>query len=129
MNSLRTVRLDKRLGWPDIPSSAGVVGVDDQPQGRYVGLSGANIATLALSQNKPRDPHLVSANAMVQTWSVDRGRVKFRLKGHLPVKLSIGGCSGASGGGSARIRSDGGRRVVHLSYPGNDSKEVTLSCR
>jgi len=66
---------------------------------------------------------------MVQSWTADRGRLKFRLKGHLPVKLSIGGCAGASGGGSARIRTDGGRRVVHLSYSSNDTKDVTLSCR
>jgi hypothetical protein len=129
MNSLRTVRLDKRLGWPDITESAGVVGVEDQPQGRYVSLSGTSIATLALSQKKPSEPHLVSANAMVQSWTVDRGRVKFRLKGHMPVKLSIGGCTGASGGGSARIRTDSGRRLVQLSYASSDTKEVTLSCR
>jgi hypothetical protein len=129
MNNLRTVRLDKRLGWPNLADSAGVIGVEDDPQGRYVALSGASIATLALSQKKPTDPHLVSANATVQSWSVDRGRVKFRLKGHQPVKMSIGGCSGASGAGGAKVRTDSGRRLVQLSFPSSDTREVTLSCR
>ena len=99
-----------------------MVGVEDEPQGRYVALSGTSIATLALPRSKPSEPHLVSANAMVQSWTRRPGRVKFRLKGHLPVKLSIGGCTGASGGGSARIRTDSGRRLVQLSYASSDTQ-------
>src|SRR6185295_6201982 len=46
--SLRTVRLDKRLGWPNIVDSQEVIAVEDIPQGRYVALSGAPSTILAL---------------------------------------------------------------------------------
>ena len=32
MGALRTVRLDKRLGWPELEDSSGVVGVEDVPR-------------------------------------------------------------------------------------------------
>ena len=131
LGALRTVRLDKRLGWPAVGDSIGVVGVEDSPSGRYVALSGSQMATLALQSKKPTDPHLVYANAPLLSWSVDRGRVKFRLKGHMPVVMAVGGCSPSDGGGvsGARVRVDGGKRQVQLSFAGTDTREVTLSCR
>jgi polysaccharide biosynthesis protein PelA len=129
LGNLRTVRLDKRLGWPDMDDSSGVVGVEDQPQGRYVSLSGASAATLALAQKKPTQPHLVYANAPIQSWLRQGGRVRFRLKGHVPVDMAVGGCSGGGGAAGARVRIDAGRRVVQLRFAGSDTREVTLQCR
>ncbi|HEY0711558.1 MAG TPA: hypothetical protein VGF45_02720, partial [Polyangia bacterium] len=51
--NLRTVRLDKRLGWPNIADSSGVIGVQDLPQGRYVSLAGNGPVTLAVQNNRP----------------------------------------------------------------------------
>jgi polysaccharide biosynthesis protein PelA len=127
--ALRTVRLDKRLGWPNIVDSQEVVGVEDIPQGRYVALSGAQSVTLALQANRPTVPHLVSANVPVVSWSRDRETVKFRLKGHMPVDMTIGGCSPSSSVGNARLRVDSGKRTARLTFPSSDTREVTLSCR
>ena len=75
MGTLRTVRLDKRLGWPDMADSAGVVGRGRyRPRAATSPCRGRTRATLALSAaTGPAMPHLVSANATVQSWSVDRG--------------------------------------------------------
>ena len=40
LGTLRTLRLDRRLGWPDLNNSNGVAGVTDSGPGRYVALSG-----------------------------------------------------------------------------------------
>jgi hypothetical protein len=127
--ALRTVRLDKRLGWPNIVDSQDVIGVEDIPQGRYVALSGATHVTLALQANRPTVPHLESANATVMSWSRDRETVKFRLKGHSPVDMTIAGCTPSGGAGGARLRVDSGKRTARLTFSGSDTREVTLSCR
>jgi polysaccharide biosynthesis protein PelA len=131
LGALRTLRLDKRLGWPAVGDSIGVVGVDDGPSGRYVALSGAPTATLALAPKKPTDPHLAYANATLQSWSVDRSRVRFRLRGHVPVVMALGGCnpSGGVDAPGARVRVDASKRTVQLSFGGQDTREVSISCR
>ena len=71
LGTLRTLRLDRRLGWPDLNNSSGVAGVTDTGPGRYVALSGEPEVTLALTSAKPAMPHLVSANAQVVSWKRD----------------------------------------------------------
>ncbi len=130
LGSLRTVRLDRRLGWPDFNNSVGVAGVTDTGPGRYVAFGGEPEVTLALTSQKPTLPHLVSANAAVVSWTRDRSKVTFRLKGHMPVNATIGGCpSGEGVAGASRVRVDVARRTVRLSFPSNDTREVSLPCR
>jgi hypothetical protein len=130
LGALKTVRLDRRLGWPDLANSVGVAGVNDSGPGRYVAFSGEPEATLALTSSKPAQPHIVSANAAVVSFTRDRSRITFRLKGHQPVQVAIGGCTSGDGvAGASRVRVDLPRRMVKLSFPGNDTREVTMPCR
>jgi hypothetical protein len=127
---LRTVRLDKRLGWPNLAASSEVIGVEDMAQGRYIALSGARNATLALQPERPTQPHLVSANARVISWQRDHENLRFRFRGHLPVDLTLGGCAPATATiAGARVRVDTARRTTRLSFAGVDTREVTLVCR
>ncbi len=128
-NTLRTVRLDKRLGWPNIVDSKGVAGVEDLVQGRYVALTGEGAASLAVQANRPTVPHLASANAAIVSWSRDRDVVKFQLKGHVPVDMTVAGCTPSGGVGGARVRVDNGKRTARLTFPATDTREVTLTCR
>jgi hypothetical protein len=127
--ALRTIRFDKRLGWPNVADSTGVVGVQDLPQGRYVSLAGNGPVVLAVQNNKPTVPHLVSANATLQSWSRERDTVRFRFKGHVPVEVTIGACTPAGAPGGARLRVDSGKRTARLNFSGLDTREVTVSCR
>lgn len=130
--TLRTVRLDKRLGWPNLVDSSNVAGAEDSGPGRYVALAPGEQAVLALQANRPTLPHLVSANAQVVSWQRDRETVKFQLRGHQPVELTIGGCTpsgSTSGGASARLRVDAGKKQARLTFSASDTREVTLSCR
>ncbi len=129
LGALKTVRLDRRLGWPDLANSVGVAGVNDTGPGRYVAFSGEPEVTLALTTSKPSQPHIVSANAAIVSFTRDRSRITFRLKGHQPVQVAIGGCTSAEGvAGASRVRVDLPRRVVKLSFPSNDTHEVTMPC-
>jgi hypothetical protein len=130
LTALRTVRLDRRLGWPDLDASSGVVGVNDIPQGRYVSLSGEPSVRLALAATAPAGPHLVSANAPLRAWVRSSKRVGFRLRGGRPVEAVVGGCSplGIAAGG-ARVRVDDKRRQVRLVFRESDSGQVVVECR
>jgi hypothetical protein len=92
--ALATVRLPAALGWPDLDRSAGVVGVRDLPQGRYVALAPGGNAVLTLAPRAPGGPYLAAANAAVVSFRREGHQAWLRLRGHVPVEASIGGCLG-----------------------------------
>mgnify|MGYP001229614604 CR=1 FL=1 len=89
LDKLRTVRLDKDMGWPDLRRSQGVAGVRDLPQGRYVHLS-QDHATLALRPDRDSRPALEQANVPLQRWEyLDDQRVKVSMQGEFPVEFGV----------------------------------------
>ncbi|HEY8079819.1 MAG TPA: endo alpha-1,4 polygalactosaminidase [Labilithrix sp.] len=71
LGELRTVRLAKDLGWPDLRASTGVGAVRDVPQGRYVSLTEARdrgAAILALRETPDTGAHVVHVNGRVRAW-------------------------------------------------------------
>jgi hypothetical protein len=130
--SLRTVRIDDQLGFPNFDASVGVVGVSAAPAlpgARYVALSGAGSATLQLQAEPPRVPHLVAANAAVLNWSRAERVVDFRLRGHMPIHMTIGGCVAQTSVAAARTRVDAAHATVTLDFAGNDTGQVSLRCQ
>ncbi|MDX8407951.1 MAG: polysaccharide deacetylase family protein, partial [Mariprofundaceae bacterium] len=88
--ALRTVRLDKSMGWPDLNTSHGIAGVIDLPQGRYIHLLGEGGDTLLrLRQRPPSQIYLLQANAELRHWLVQGKRIRLRLAGHMPVRFSL----------------------------------------
>jgi hypothetical protein len=130
LGTLRTVRLDEQLGWPDLERSINVVGVRDTPQGRYVALGPGEQTVLALTATPPQVPHLMSSNALVTSWSRSGDQLRFRLAGHLPVNVSIAACVAARPANlPAEVEVDAARRITRLRFAGTDTQEVRLSCR
>ncbi|MBL4760002.1 MAG: endo alpha-1,4 polygalactosaminidase [Mariprofundaceae bacterium] len=88
---LKTLRLDKGLGWPDLQHSQGVAGMNALKQGRYVHLSGLDHGSYVLKfQNKrPRQAYLLRANAILKQWDVKGKTIHFRMKGHMPIQFSM----------------------------------------
>jgi hypothetical protein len=132
--SLRTVRVDNQLGWPDFEGSTGVIGVhpatSDSPQGaRYVALSGAPSVTLLLQPDLPAVPHLLAANAAIVAWSREGRVLHFQLRGHLPVTLTVGACTPTGEVGGARVRLDAAKQTVVLTFSRPDTGKVILRCK
>ncbi|MFO7705368.1 MAG: bifunctional glycoside hydrolase 114/ polysaccharide deacetylase family protein, partial [Halopseudomonas sp.] len=89
LQGLRTVRLDPLLGWPDLLASAGVAGVVDLPQGRFVHLSSAR-ALLALQPERDAAPALEQANVPLTAWRyLDARRVELSFAGEFPISFSV----------------------------------------
>lgn len=126
--ALRTLRLDRRLGWPDLTRSVGVAGVRELPAGRYLALTGEAHPRLYLQPEPPRGLYLESANAVVQTWRrLGDKRVEFRLAGHLPVELWIANGATCRLRGAAATTSRRGS-ALQLRFAQPDTGLVTLEC-
>lgn len=127
--ALRTLRLQAR--WPDLRRSVGVVGVRDLPQGRYVGLAGHRASLLYLTDKPPTTPHLQRANAPVESWHRTGNKLRFRLRGHLPVRLTIAGlsspCKVIHSASTPQQRYAEG--VQHFSFNRPDTGETALQCK
>lgn len=93
MHDLRTVRLDRRLGFPDLSRSRGVAGVREVSQGRYVALTGEDPVVLALSPKPPAQPYLVEANGEVESFAPTPTGARLRLRAHQPLRFSVAGSS------------------------------------
>ncbi len=131
LGEVRTVRLPEALGWPDLKRSLNVIGVRAGPDGRFVAVLPGDPVVLALAPEPPREPHLVSSNARVIAWTRDGAVLRFRLRGHLPVELTVGGCVPVGrpwlqAGGSVEV--DRGARLTHLRFAEVDTGDLVLSC-
>jgi polysaccharide biosynthesis protein PelA len=138
LGALHTVRLPQALGYPDLAASAGVAGVRDVPQGRYVTLVGSS-AVLRLSPSAspdgPSTPHLVHANGQVLAWRAEGGAdkrvISLQIRGNVPLVITVGGtdrpCVLRGPAGNVPGRRVGKESVFAL--PAKDTGEATLDCR
>jgi hypothetical protein len=139
--ALTTVRLPAALGWPDLDRSAGVVGVRDLPQGRYVALAPGGAAVLAVGAQPPAGPYLEAANAAVVSFRREGNAARVRLRGHVPVEAEIGGCAGGIAvrrapppefmrASAVKVRASGNVTVKghHLRFAESDTGEIDVIC-
>lgn len=93
LGELRTLRLDPRLGWPDMSRSNAVAGVRDVSQGRYMHLTDdldRGVAVLGFSSSIPTAPRLQHANGRARLWRVrDPRHAKIRIEATMPVELTV----------------------------------------
>lgn len=104
LGSLRTLRLPRDLGWPDLARSPAVAAVRDLPQGRYITLTApartaGGRARLVLADDAPGLPYIADSNARVLRFTRVRKKaharghagvvIELRLRGHLPVSVTV----------------------------------------
>jgi hypothetical protein len=135
MTTLRTLRIDRALGYPDMERSRGVAGFRDLPQGRYVHLTGGEVSLLQFSQAPPVAPYLRRANAEIVRWERQGATIDFQLRGHMPVLVVVGDPSGRcrldeESGTSTTSRATSTRYgdELTLSFTDADTGERTLDC-
>lgn len=62
---LRTLRIDKEIGFPDMARSKGVIGFNDHVDGRYIHLDGGGEYELYLRHDTPNLPYLIESNGRI----------------------------------------------------------------
>ncbi|QFT83372.1 hypothetical protein FIU88_00135 [Halomonas sp. THAF12] len=126
---LRTLRLPRALGWPDLAASRGVAGVRDTDTGRYVALSGAGDSLLQLSPRPPETPHLRLANGRISRWEQhDAKRLSLRLAAEqVSLRIELAGMNDCDIDAPGARQQQQGDRVI-LSYAGSHSDRIEVSC-
>ncbi|ERJ18925.1 PelA protein [Salinisphaera shabanensis E1L3A] len=125
---MRTVRLPERLGWPDVRTSRGVVGVRDLTQGRYVALSGEPRVKLNLASGAPSVPYVHRSNGRITQWRHSGGDVTLEMAAeHVPLEIELAGTAGCRVSANGASRRGGGNTVT-LRYTGSTSGPVRIDC-
>lgn len=93
LDRLRTVRVPRSLGWPDLAQSQDVASINEEGEFRYVSFGGDEQPSLVFSDEPPSRPYIAWANATVERWSEEDGTVALRLRGHGPVRFTVEGAS------------------------------------
>jgi hypothetical protein len=129
LGGLRTVRIPRSLGWPDLERSRGVAAIREAGDVRYVSFAPVEDPSLVLSDEPPLRPYLTWANALVENWSQRDGAVAVRLRGHEPVRFAVAGSSGCTltspEGTFAPTRS---REGETFAIPTADTSDAILEC-
>ncbi len=129
--ALRTLRIDKKMGYPDLRRSRGVVGYRDTKQGRYLHLDGSGDVWLKLRPTPPTDtPYLIASNARIAYAKRSQKELHVRLSAHVPLRARFylpRGCRVSILGRGLQRRMHG----RHLQLFGRRAKtaEVHIVCR
>jgi len=97
-NEVRTLRVPKRMGFPDLERSEGVLGWWDEDDVRYIHLGGSSASRVVMAEKPPGHFRLSRANARVQAIAAG-----WRVEGSRPLELEFAQANGC------RILVDGKR--------------------
>jgi hypothetical protein len=130
LGPLRTVRMPRSLGWPDLLQSRGVASISEAGESRYVSFGPEKTPTLALSDEPVQGAYLCWANASLDRWSSQGRTVALRLHGHEPVRFavheSLSGCTLTARGRTIRPSRAGDRATFSLADA--DTGDARLEC-
>jgi hypothetical protein len=127
LGALRTVRLPKSAGFPDLEASEQVAGFADHNDARYFHLS-ADHAELVLTPVAPRAPYLVEANARLTAFRRTPTGLELGLAGHAPVTLAFANaarCEPSPKPATVKRTPSG---ELRLAYPGHAVESFRLRC-
>ena len=92
LGTIKSLRTLEKNSYPDLSGAPSLIGTRETHDATYIHTDGANTVSFKMQSSKPRQPHLVSANALVKHW-IRRAdnTISVRLKGALPVAFELGG--------------------------------------
>ncbi|MBX2838481.1 MAG: endo alpha-1,4 polygalactosaminidase [Gammaproteobacteria bacterium] len=132
LGSIRSLRILDSTAWPDLVNSKGIVGAKRLHDGVYIHSDGSDTVLFKTQRTKPWSPYLVTANAKVENWDSLGSTVRFRLSGHQPVVLEIGGLTVAGCSISSSKETVQAIRLTDSTYrfefKSKDTGDAVLNC-
>ncbi len=92
-DKLREFRAPVKLGYPDLEKSINVIGFNKINDSYYIHLGPGGHSFIRLTNEAPKIPFIVDANAEVTNFKRDKNKVHFSLKGYMPLKFTLGSMS------------------------------------
>ena len=119
--ALRTFRLPKALGVPDMTKSKGVTGYKEEGDSIYVHTSGQRMSDIVLADRPADHPRLTSSSVEISFGKLSPSAVAFELAGFRPAKVEMGGMGKAA---RWQISHQGGMGEVAADPDGSLSLEL-----
>jgi len=132
LGGIRSIRLLGTDTFADLGSATGLAGQRSLHDGVYLHTDGADTVHFRTSSLPSESLHLVSANGRIEAWDSTGGRLSFRVRGHVPVVLELGGsldtaCNIESGG--ERVRGERTRTgSLRFEFMTRDTGNAVFSC-
>lgn len=125
-SDLRTLRVDKRLGLPDIQKSVGVLGYKQNSNDYYIHLDEKKKKILTLRGKNIDQNYLLSANARL----ISKKRNNYHFKGEMPISLDFHLKSGCSLYSSPKAdKRTQNASTISLKFNYAKDVHVTTTCR
>ncbi len=110
---LRTLRVEKDTGYPDIKNSKGVIGYTEEGENLYIHLDGSGDYEVVFSKKPSPWFRIVSTNALVKHYERNGNEIHISLESYTPISLTLdtGGCRVSVNGkeiSTGRISLEGG---------------------
>lgn len=119
--ALRTLRLPRKLGLPDITQSDGVTGYKVEGDWIYVHTSGQRMSDIVLADRAADHPRLTSSTVEIGFEKLAPSAVAFELSGFRPAKVEMGGMGA---GARWQVSHEGGMRAQVADAAGALSLEL-----
>ena len=126
-HTLRTLRVDRKAGVPDLELSRGVVGYREWRDVVYIHLDGSGDYMIVSRKDPKEGFRLIEANGQVVFQERKDDSISIGLRSHMPLEFSIekGGCSISVEGGRVETRT----KEKEVLYRVPDSTEATIRAR
>lgn len=113
--NIRTLRIDKSLGYPDLSLSKGVLGFYEYNNHRYIHLDGSGRYELVLNENPPKRFYLSQSNGRV----ISKKDNLYNFKSYQPLKVKFANLK------KCKVKSKDRYFIKNNTYQ-FDKKEVTF---
>ncbi|HHJ40207.1 MAG: hypothetical protein AXA67_07105 [Methylothermaceae bacteria B42] len=85
-----TLRVPQKFGYPNLNTSDHVAGFDAaNGENYYFHLTPGSQARFSFTDKKHTKPYVISANATVETYTIDHDRLRIKLRGEVPIKVKL----------------------------------------
>ncbi len=92
LGPIRSLRILKPDHWPKLATDGAIIGARRLHDGVYFHTDGSDNFSFATQSTRPQRPHLLSANARVNRWQLNRNNiVSLNISGHVPVQMELSG--------------------------------------
>lgn len=131
---LRTVRIDKTMGVPDLNCSTGIAGWNDTDVGRYVHLTESSADLCLSDKHSSTAARLLTSNGKIDYWAQKGQATELKLDAHEPVKFTVsakGQCSLSIGDKSLEplLRNKSGEQQHSFNLSTRSTGHAILVCK
>ncbi len=125
---IRELRLDKKMGYPDLINSQNVIGFSENKDNLYIHLGPDRFTILNFQKTLPATHWLTDANARVINYSRDKNETIITFQGYMPLRFTLANVGTCKVNAKNPLKTTANQNNT-ISYEANESaNEIHISC-